>query len=81
MVFCPEYYELPTLDQTLALLQINPYRKDKILDYLGTRGEIYFHESLVSAYFECHWPILILAKHFADLTTPTNHSSECKCGL
>lgn len=60
VVFCPPYYELPSLYETLSSTDALPAKSLLTAPaeaFVENQGEVYFHESL----------------HFADLTTPVNH--------
>lgn len=51
VVFCPRYYNSPSLSQALsiadALLAPKSFLKAVAEDFVGNKGEVYFHESLV----------------------------------
>ncbi|CAD6569844.1 MAG: hypothetical protein ASARMPREDX12_003100 [Alectoria sarmentosa] len=60
IVFCPRYYEYPSLLKSLSFIDALPTERLLIEPaeyFYGNQGQVYFHESL----------------HFADLTTPVNH--------
>ena len=47
VVFCPSFYDSPTLSEALNMIRNGSANSVDIVSYMYTRGEIYFHESLV----------------------------------